>query len=153
LSRSPWPNTEVLVELDAPLSIEVDVEQLAVPQRLADAVHEVEAGHLLVAHLGVEPDHLVVLQRRDEGERVPDRRQQDVAARLVRLGLQREPQSEVVVDDVLRERVHALAVAVEGGPHVLGAVVLRALAAAPHDVGLAPSSAARSMLRITLRSA
>jgi hypothetical protein len=40
------------------LAVEVDVEQLAVPQRLGDAVDEVEPGHLLVPDLGVEPDHL-----------------------------------------------------------------------------------------------
>ena len=53
---------EVLVELDAALSIEVDVEQLAMPQGLGDAVHEVEPGHLLVADLRVEPDQLAPVQ-------------------------------------------------------------------------------------------
>jgi hypothetical protein len=63
---------EVLVELRAVLAVEVDVEELAVPQRLGDGVHEVEVRHLLVADLGVEPHHLVVLERRDERERVAD---------------------------------------------------------------------------------
>ncbi len=82
---------EVLVEFDAALAIEVDVEELAVPQGLGDAVDEVEPSHLLVADLGIEAHQLLVLQRRDECQRVTDRRQQDVAAGLVRLGLQREP--------------------------------------------------------------
>ena len=55
---------QVLVVLDAALAVEVDVEQLAVPQRLGDAVHEVQPGHLLVPDLGVEADHLVVLEAR-----------------------------------------------------------------------------------------
>ena len=53
---------QVLVVLGAVLAVEVDVEQLALPQRLRDAVHEVQPGHLLVADLRVEPDHLVVLE-------------------------------------------------------------------------------------------
>ena len=67
------------------------MEQLAVPQRLGDAVHVVQPGHLLVPDLGVDADHLVVLERRDERERVADRGQDDVAARLVRLRFDREP--------------------------------------------------------------
>ena len=46
---------EVLVVLDAALAVEVDVEQLARPQRLGDAGGEVQPGHLLVADLGVQP--------------------------------------------------------------------------------------------------
>jgi hypothetical protein len=53
---------QVLVVLDAALAVEVDVEQLAVPEGLGDAVHEVQPGHLLVAHLGVEADHVGMLQ-------------------------------------------------------------------------------------------
>jgi hypothetical protein len=66
---------------------------------------------------------------------VPDRRQQDVAPRLVRLGLEREPQPVPAVLDVLRQRVQALPVAVQRGPHVLGRLVLGALAPAPQHVG------------------
>ena len=40
---------EVLVVAGAGLAVEVDVEELAVPQRLGDAVRVVEPGHLLVA--------------------------------------------------------------------------------------------------------
>ena len=43
---------------------------------------------------GFRPDHVGVVERIDEREHVPDGRQEDVAARLVRLGLERE--SEVV---------------------------------------------------------
>ena len=71
---------QVLVVLHAALTVQVDVEQLPLPQRLRDAVHEVETRHLLVPDLGVEADHVGVLERRDEPERVADRRQQDVAA-------------------------------------------------------------------------
>ena len=45
---------QVLVEARTVLAVEVDVEQLAVPQRLGDALREVQPGHLLVPDLGVE---------------------------------------------------------------------------------------------------
>src|SRR3712207_8165307 len=49
---------QVLVELGAVLAVEVDVEQLAVPQRLGDAVRVVQVRHLLVADLGVDAEQL-----------------------------------------------------------------------------------------------
>jgi hypothetical protein len=82
---------EVLVVLGPVLAVEVDVEQLAVPQRLGDPVHEVEPGHLLMPDLGVEPDHVGMGQRPDEGQGVADGGEQDVAAGLVGLGFDREP--------------------------------------------------------------
>ena len=91
---------QVLVVLDAALAVEVDVEQLAVPQRLGDAVDEVQAGHLLVADLGVQADDLGVLQLVDERQRVADGRQEDVAAGLVRLGLEGEADVVALVVDV-----------------------------------------------------
>ena len=127
---------QVLVELDATLTVEVDVEQLPAVQRLADAVHEVQPGHLLVSGLRVDADQLGVGKRLDERQRVPDGRQQDVAARFVGLRLDREAQRIAVVGDVLAEQIKRLAVAREGGLDVLGAVVLAALPAAPQDEGL-----------------
>ena len=112
------------------------MEQLAVPQRLGDAVDEVEPGHLLVPDLGVEPDHVGVLQRADEGQGVADGGEQDVAAGLVGLGLDREPEAVAPVEHVLAEEVEALLVAVEGHPDVLGGVGLGPLAAAPEHVGV-----------------
>ena len=127
---------EVLVVLDAALAVEVDVEELAVVQRLRDAGGEVEPRHLLVADLGVEADELGALERVDERDRVAERRQQDVAARLVRLRLDREADVVALVGDVVAEQVDGLAVALERLADVLGRVVLGALAAAPHDEGL-----------------
>jgi hypothetical protein len=127
---------EVLVELRAVLAVQVDVEQLALPQRLGDGVREVEVGHLLVADLGVHAEQLGVVELSDERDGVADGRQEDVAARLVRLGLQREAQAVAAGLGVLGERVQALAVALERRLHVLGGGDLRALAATPHDVGL-----------------
>ncbi len=69
----------------------------------------------------------------DEGQRVTDGRQQDVAARFIGLRLDGEPQRVLLVKDVLAEQVERLAIAFERGPHVLGAVVFAALPAAPHD--------------------
>ena len=112
------------------------MEELAVPQRLRDALREVQPGHLLVPDLGVEADAVGLLQLVDEGERVADGRQQDVAARLVRLGLQGEADVVALLADVAAEDVQALLVPVERGGDVLAAAGLRTLAAAPQHVGL-----------------
>ena len=68
---------EILVVFDAALAVQVDVEELARLERLGDARGEVEAGHLLVADLGVEADELGVLERLDERHRVAEGRQQE----------------------------------------------------------------------------
>ena len=91
------------------------------------------AGHLLVAHLGVEADEVAVVEARDERERVADGRQEDVAAGLVRLRLERDPQVVALALDVGGDGVDALGVALVRGVEVLRGVVLGALAAAPHD--------------------
>ena len=93
---------EVLVVLDAALAVQVDVEELALVERLRDAGGEVESGHLLVTDLGVDAEELGTLERADEGDRVTEGRQQDVAAGLVRLRLDREADVVALVGDVLR---------------------------------------------------
>lgn len=111
-------------------------KSLARPQGLCEAVRVVQARHLLVAGLGVEAHDVAVLELRDEREGVPDGREEDVAAGLVGLGLERDLDVVALVLDVRGREVEALGVALVRGVEVLGAVVLGALAAAPHDEGL-----------------
>ena len=93
---------QILVEAAGLLPVEIDVEELARLERLGDAVREVEPGHRVVRDLGVEADHVRMIERVDERQHVADRRQEDVAARLVGLGLERE--LEVVVLRARRTR-------------------------------------------------
>ncbi len=134
LAQVARAEAQVLVVLDAGLAVEVDVEQLVVPQGLGDAVREVQSGHLLVADLRVEADPVGPVQLVDERQGVADGGQQDVAARLVGLGFDREAQVVALVLDVLAQQVEGFLQPVEGGTHVLGRAGLRALAAAPGDV-------------------
>jgi hypothetical protein len=119
-ARIARTEAEVLVVARPGLAVEVDVEELAVPKRLRQPVRVVQAGHLLMPDLRVEPDQLRVGQLVDEGQRVPDRRQQDVPARLVRLRLDREADVIAPVEDVLPEDVERLLAAVKRRPDVLG---------------------------------
>ena len=96
----------------------------------------VQARHRLVGELRVEADHVGPLELADEGQRVADGRQEDVAPRLVRLGLERDPHAVAPLADVLAAQVDRLLVAVEREPDVLGRVGLDALAAAPHHEDL-----------------
>ena len=52
----------------------------------------------LVRDLGIHPDDVCVIERRDEPEVCAGRRHVDVAARLVRLGLEREPEPVLAVE-------------------------------------------------------
>ena len=113
------------------------MEELARPQRLADRVVERQPGHRLVRDLGVEADEVGAVERGDEVQRVPDGGQEDVAARLVGLGLEREAEAVALALGVVHEHVHGLAVALERVARVLGHADLGALAPAPEDVDLA----------------
>src|SRR3546814_17134605 len=83
---------------------------LAVVQRLGDSGGEVEPRHLLVTDLGVQAHEFGPLERAAERDGVAERGQQDVAARLVRLRLDREADVVALVGDEIgrascRERV------------------------------------------------
>ena len=125
---------EVLVIAPDALGVEVDVEQLAGPERLRDPVEERQTGHRLVRDLRIDADHLRVLEALDEREHVADRRQEDVAARLVGLRLEREAHVVAAVAHVAAEEVDRLAVALERVAGRLGGVGLDALAPAPEHV-------------------
>ncbi len=130
-ARIAGAEAKVLVVSRSVLTVEIDVKELAVPQRLGNPVREVQARHLLVTDLGVEPNHLRMLELVDEGQRVTDGRQQDVAARFIGLGLDGEPHAVSLLDDIRGENVEGFLVAVERGTDVFGSTGLGALAAAP----------------------
>ena len=109
----------VLVVLDARLAVEVNVEELARVERLCQRMRVVQAGHLLVTRLRVQAHDVAVLQLRDKGQRVADRRQENVAARLIRLRLQANLEVVAARLNVGGDRVQALLVAVERRVQVL----------------------------------
>src|SRR4029453_9626066 len=115
---------QILIEAWPLLPVEVDVEQLPRPQRLRDPVGVVEARHLLMPSFGVDADHVGVLELVDERQRVADGRQEDVAPRLVRLGLDRKPHAIAAVDRVLRKGVHGFPIPIKGSSYILGEVDL-----------------------------
>ena len=126
--------TEVLVVLARHLAVEIDVEQLLGPQRLRDGVVERQARHRLVRELRVEPDQLRPFEALDERERVPDRRQEDVASRLVRLRFERKPRVVAAIAHVRATEIDGLLVPVERGADIFRGVRFRTLTPTPHDV-------------------
>jgi hypothetical protein len=87
---------------------------------------------------GLRPTSSGALERGDEVQGVPDRGQEEVAARLVGLRLEREAEPVLLCLGVLHQRVDGLPVAVERVPGILGHTGLGALAAAPADEHLGP---------------
>ena len=107
------------------------MEELSVPQRLRQSVREVQARHLLVTDLGVEADHLRVLQLTDEREGMSDGREENVAARLVGLRLECKTNVVALFDHVAGEDVEGLLVPVECRAHILCGAGLSAVAPTP----------------------
>ena len=86
--------SQILVVAPNLLAVEIDVEQLPGLERLGDGVREIEARHPFVRDFRIDAHHVRMIQRINEREHVPGGRQEDVAARLVRFGL--ECQAQVV---------------------------------------------------------
>ncbi|GAJ84903.1 hypothetical protein NBRGN_080_00270 [Nocardia brasiliensis NBRC 14402] len=83
-------------------------------------------------------EHLRMRERPDEHQRTPDGRQQDIAARLIRFRLDREPQIVAALAHESGQHIQAFAVTVQCGAHILGTVVLRAFTTAPQHIGARP---------------
>ena len=127
---------QVLVELDPALTVEVDVKQLVAVKRLADPVHEVQPGHLLVTSLGIDPDHVGMSEGLDEGQRMSHRGQQNVASGFVGLGFDGEADSDTLIDHVLAQQINRFSIPFERCSHVLGRVVFASFTTTPHDKGV-----------------
>ena len=91
---------------------------------------------MLVTDFGVHSEQFGALEGFDERDGVTDGGQQDVAAGLVGLGLNRETDVVALVCDVVTKQVESFAVALEGGANVFRGVVFCTFATAPHDEGL-----------------
>src|SRR5262249_49776089 len=76
---------------------------------LSNAVHEVEASHLLVSDLGIYSDHLGMIKRGNEAEIVPGCGHVDVGTWLVRFGLKRKLVAITSRNVVFAEIVHGFA--------------------------------------------
>ena len=114
------------------------MEELVVPEGLCHGLGEGQAAHGLMGELGIEPHHVGVLERTDEGEGVPDGGEENVSARLVRLGLEGDPEVEPAGADVLADEIDSLFVAVERQPDVLGRLHFHALPPSPQHEDLGP---------------
>ena len=91
---------------------------------------------MLVRDFGIDADQLRMRERRDEPEVGAGRRHVDVAARLVRLGLEREPEAVLLVDRVLAQVVDRLAQPLDRFVRPPAGIGLGALAAAPQHEDL-----------------
>ena len=130
------PKPEVLVVPARDLIVQIDVKELARFPGLRDRVHEIEPGHLFVRDLRIHAHHVGILQRRNEPEIVAGRGHVDVAARLVGLGLEREPEAVLPIDGILAQIVHRVAQALDRLVCPARGVGFGAFAAAPQDENL-----------------
>ena len=96
---------QILIEPAGLLIVEIDVKQLAGLDRLRHGMEEVQSRHLLVRQFRVDADHLRVRERRNQREVGRCRGKVDVAARLVRLGFQRESQGIPLIARVLAQEI------------------------------------------------
>src|SRR5207302_1733080 len=90
----------------------------------------------LMRNLRVDADHLRMVERSDEAEHRADRRKVDIAARLIRLRLQRKLQIILLVAHIITQEIERLAEAFEALLWVLAGVRLDTLAPTPKDVEL-----------------
>src|SRR5450755_2278084 len=126
---------QILVETRPLLIVEINVEEFACFERLGHAMHKVEARHILVRDLGIESDHVGMIERVDEGEHVPDGWKIGIGARLVRLGFQGETEFVAPINSVLTQEIDRIAHTFDRHNGVLAGLGIDALASAPEDIG------------------
>src|SRR5205085_1152755 len=76
--------------LDLLVRVEIDVEELSRFDRLRNSLREIQSRDCIVRDFRIQPDHLGMIERINERQRMADRRQKDVATRLVWFWLQRK---------------------------------------------------------------
>ena len=108
---------------------------LPASMHLRDRVREVQARHGVVGELGIDPEEVGALQRGNEAEHAARRGKEDVAARLVGLGFQREAVAVALRLAVGGQEVQAVAEPRQGVEQLAPGVHLAPLAPAPEHVG------------------
>ena len=89
---------------------------------------------MLVGDFRIHADHMRVVEGFDEGQHVADRGQVDIAARLVRLRLQREAQIISLIDHIFTQEVERLLEPFAGVGRIFAGIGLGAFPPAPEDV-------------------
>src|SRR3954452_7108054 len=83
---------------------------------------------------GVHTYHIRVIERVYEGQSGTYRREVNVAARLVGLGLKGELQAVPLVENVVTQEVQGIAVALQSFLRVFGGIAFDAFSPTPEDV-------------------
>src|SRR5215213_11733893 len=107
------------------------MEQLAGIPGLRHAMQEVQPSHRLLGNLGVDANHLGVIERCNHPKRMADGGQEDIAARLIRLRFQRKLEIVALIAYIVAQKVERLAKALHTFERILGGVSFSALAPAP----------------------
>jgi hypothetical protein len=110
------------------------VKQFPGFERLGDDMVDVEANHVFMGDLGVDADHVRVVEGADEGQITRRRGEVQIAPWFVRLRLERKPEVVLSVADVGAQEIQRLSDSPESLDGVLRGVDLGALPAAPEDV-------------------
>src|SRR6267142_1955182 len=123
--------TQVLVVAPWHLVVEVNMEKLARFPRLCHSMQEIQAGHLLVRDLGVDANHLWMIESGNEAEIMAGGGHVDIGARLIGFGFQREPEAVLSVDVVFAKIIDRFAKALHSLVWAATGIGFDAFAAAP----------------------
>ena len=127
---------EILIVFRTMLTVEINVEQLALPESLRNSMNKVESSHLLVTNLWVNSDHLWVIQGVDEGERVADCWKEDISTRLIWLRFDSKLNVVALIFYITTQDIEAFAITLECNIGILRAIRLCAFTAAPANINL-----------------
>ena len=127
---------QILVELWAMLSIEIDMEELSLEERLCNSMDEVEASHLFVTNFWIEADHLRMIKSLNKAKCVTNSWEIDIATGFVWLWFDSKLQVVTLIDNILTQDVEAFAVTLECSNGIFTCICLCAFAATPADIDL-----------------
>ncbi len=99
---------------------------------------KVESRHLFVSNLGIEPNHIGMIEGVDKGQHMPDGGKIRIGAWFIGFWLQRETQLVALLNHVLTQEVDGVAHAFDRHNRIFTGFAIDALASTPEDVGAGP---------------
>ena len=125
---------EILIVLWTVLTIEVDMEQLSLPQCLSNSMDEVEASHLFVTNFRVQANEFWTVECVNECHCVTNCWQEDISTRFIWLWFNCKLNVVSIVYNEIAENVECFTEALHCNIAIFSCIRFSTLTAAPTDI-------------------
>jgi hypothetical protein len=100
------------------------MEELALEERLCDAMNKVQTGHLLMPYFRVKADHLGVSKSLNKSECVPNRWKINITTRFIWLRFDGKLEVVPLIDHILPKDVKSFAITLKSNDRIFTCIGL-----------------------------